>query len=183
MARVVKVIKSAQVKFGAVPTPPAPIDPLTLTDYSCQVVEARITATPNTTDVPATFCEPASKINVPSSFDLELQGLQDWGAASSFSEYLFKNDATQQSFALYLDGSTDPEATGTVSIAAGDFGGVSGEVLTLKLTLPILGKPTITGTTGTPLAMAVDVDEQAPAEGTPEAQPEQAPAEPEPVPA
>jgi hypothetical protein len=146
--RTVLIIKSADVKFGAVPTPPAPIDPAALTDYSCQVVEARITATPNTTDVPATFCEPASKINVPSSFDLELQGLQDWGDAASLSQYLFDNDATQAAFALYLDDTTDPEATGIVSLAAGDFGGVAGEVLVMKLTLPILGKPTIgTGTT------------------------------------
>lgn len=168
MARVVKIIKSASVKFGAVPTPPAPIDPVSLTDYGCQVVEARITATPNTTDVPATFCEAASKINVPSSFDLELQGLQDWGEAASFSEYLFENDATQQAFALYLDGSADPEATGIVSIAAGDFGGVAGEVLVLKLTLPILGKPTISGVT------LLAATAEAPADTAPE---------PEPVPA
>jgi hypothetical protein len=166
VARIVKIIKSASVKFGAAPVPPAPIDPATLTDYGCQVVEARITATPNTTDVPATFCEPASKINVPSSFDLELQGLQDWGEAASFSQFLFDNDAEQMAFALYIDDTTDPEATGIVSIAAGDFGGVAGEVLVLKLTLPILGKPTIGP--GTMVAGA-------------EAQPEQTDQQPEPV--
>jgi hypothetical protein len=164
MARVVKVIASALVKFGTPPVPPAPVDPASLTDYSCQVVEARITATPNTTDVPATFCEAASKINVPSSFDLELQGLQDWGDSAGLSQYLFDNDATQQAFALYIDQTTNPEATGIVSIAAGDFGGVAGEVLVLKLTLPILGKPTIVST----LVAA--------AEAQPEPQPE-----PEPV--
>lgn len=163
------IIKQADVKFGAVPVAPAPIDPAALTDYSCQVVEARVTATPNTTDVPATFCEAASKINVPSSFDLELQGLQDWGDAASFSQYLFDHDAEQAAFALYLDGTSDPAATGIVSIAAGDFGGVAGEVLVMKLTLPILGKPTIGPAVAT-LSAEPDATEQA--------QPE-----PEPVPA
>lgn len=148
MARVVKIIKNAQVKFGAVADP---INPTTLTDYGCQVTEARITASANTTDVPATFCEPASSINVPSSFTLELNGLQDWGEASSFSEYAFENDAEQVAFALYLDGSTDPEATGIVSMAAGDFGGPAGEPLTFTASLPILGYPVITKADGTPV--------------------------------
>jgi hypothetical protein len=148
MARVVKIIKNAQVKFGAVATP---IVPGALTDYSCQVTEARVTASANTTDIDATFCEPASSINVPSSFTLELNGLQDWGAASSFSEYAFKNDAVQVAFALYLDGSTNPCAMGIVSMAAGDFGGVAGEPLTFSASLPILGYPTILDASGVPL--------------------------------
>jgi hypothetical protein len=154
MARVVKIIKNAKVKFGPVPTPPAPIDPATLTDHSCQVTEARITASANTTDVPATFCEPASQVNVPSSFTLELNGLQDWGITGSFSEYLFQHDAETVAFALYLDGETDPEATGTCSIAAGDFGGVAGEALTMTGSFPIQGYPVITTAGGTPVRTA-----------------------------
>lgn len=151
MARVVKIIKNAEVRFGPVPAAGAPIDPATLVDYSCQVTEARVTASANTTDVPATFCEPASSINVPSSFTLELNGLQDWGAAESFSEYSFINDAEQVAFALFLDGNTDPQATGVCSMAAGDFGGTAGEPLTFSASLPILGYPDITDSTGASL--------------------------------
>lgn len=151
MARVVKIIKNAQVQFGPVVVDPAPF---VGTDYSCQVTEARVTASPNTTDVPATFCEPASTINVPSSFTLELNGLQDWGEADSFSEYLFVHDAEQVMFQLFLDGVVEPSATGTVSIAAGDFGGVAGEPLTFTASLPILGKPTINDSAGVPLGAA-----------------------------
>jgi hypothetical protein len=154
VARVVKIIKQASVKFGAVPVPPAEIDGATLTDYGCQVTEARVTATPNTTDIPATFCEPASQVNVPSSFSLELQGLQDWGVVDGLSEFLFIHDAEQMAFALYLDGETDPQATGIVSCAAGDFGGTAGEPLVMQLTLPILGYPSITGSDGTSLRTA-----------------------------
>lgn len=152
MARVVKIIKNAEVRFGTAPASGSPVDPLTLTDYSCQVTEARITAAANTTDVPATFCAPASSQNVPSSFTLELNGLQDWGATpDSFSEYAFINDATQVAFAMYLDSNVDPEATGIVSMAAGDFGGVAGEPLTFTASLPIDGYPVITDGTGAPL--------------------------------
>ena len=163
MSRVVKIIKNASVKFGALPVPPAELDPATLTDYGCQVTEARVTASANTTDIDATFCEPASSINVPSSFTLELNGLQDWRAAESFSEYSFIHDGSKSAFALYLDGETDPSATGVCSMAAGDFGGVAGEPLTFSTSLPILGKPTINGTDGTPLVAASAPAAEAPA--------------------
>lgn len=151
MSRTVLIIKSATVKFGPL-AGDGTFTATGLTDYGCQVTEARITASANTTDVPATFCEPATTVNVPSSFTLEMSGLQDWGRSDtspSFSEYLFANDASIVGFALYLSGSVDPRATGKVSLAAGDFGGVAGEVLTLTGSLPIIGYPDITTKTGT----------------------------------
>jgi hypothetical protein len=153
MARTVKIIKNAKVGFGDPPVSggAGAVVPSTLTDYGCQVTEARITAAANTSDVPATFCEPASTVNVPSSFTLELNGLQDWGASGSFSEYLFKHDAEIQAFAVYLDGSTDPVAKGLVSVAAGDFGGPAGETLVLTGSFPLLGYPVITKTDGSSL--------------------------------
>jgi hypothetical protein len=151
MSRVVKIISNAKVKFGPAPTGGAAIDPAALTDYSCQVTKAAITASANATDVPATFCEPASSINVPSSFSLDLEGLQDWGEAESFSEYTFAHDAEQVAFALYLADEDDPAATGIASLAAGDFGGTAGEPLTFTTSFPILGYPDITGSDGTPL--------------------------------
>jgi hypothetical protein len=148
MSRTVKIIKNAEVQFGPVVVDPAPFVGV---DFSCQITEARITASANTTDIDATFCEPASSINVPSSFTLELNGLQDWGEAESFSEYAFKNDGTQVAFALYLDGTSNPSATGVCSMAAGDFGGVAGEPLTFSASLPILGYPNIVDASGAPL--------------------------------
>ena len=151
MSRTVKIIKNAEVQFGPVVVDPAPFVGV---DFSCQITEARITASANTTDIDATFCEPASSINVPSSFTLELNGLQDWGDAESFSEYAFVNDAEQVQFALYLDGTNEPSASGIVSMAAGDFGGVAGEPLTFSASLPVLGYPIINGSDGTPLRPA-----------------------------
>jgi len=151
MSRVVKIIKNATVAFGDAPTGGAAIDPATLTDYGCQVTAATITASANSTDVPATFCEPASSQNVPSSFSLDLEGLQDWGDAESFSEWAFIHDADNAAFALYLDGTADPVATGIISVAAGDFGGTAGEPLTFTTSFPIQGYPDITGADGSPL--------------------------------
>ena len=153
MPRVVKIIKNASVKFGTLADP---IVAASLDDFGCQVTEARVTATANATDVPATFCEPASSINVPSSFTLELNGLQDWGEVDGLSEYLFVNDAVTVAFALYLEGETVPSVTGPVSLSAGDFGGVAGEPLVFTGSYPIQGKPTIIVEGTTPLATVLD---------------------------
>lgn len=148
MARQVLTISQANVRFGDVPVGGA-VDPALLTDYGCQVTKAAITASTNTVDVPATFCEPAGSIAVSSSFSLDVEGLQDWAAATpSFSEWLFLNDGTRKAFALYLNGQDDPVATGIVSVAAGDFGGSAGEILTFTGSFPILGYPTITNAGG-----------------------------------
>jgi hypothetical protein len=142
-------IDKAEVRFGDVADP---IVPNALTDYSCQVTRAEITSTANTTTttVPATFCSPASEANVPvaSTFQLNLEFLQDWIVEGGLSIFLFANDATRKAFALYLDGSTDPVAMGTVVCQAGGFGGVPGEPLQASVTLNIDGYPTILDAAG-----------------------------------
>jgi hypothetical protein len=153
MSRNVIIVKNAAVKFGPLKAD-GTVDITLLTDYGCQVTEARITAKANTKTIAATYCSPASDVNAPSSFTLELNGLQDWGrqdSSPSFSEYLFVNDATIVGFAFYLAGTAAPSASGMVSIAAGDFGGVAGDPLVLKGSLPILGYPNITDKSGNPL--------------------------------
>ena len=154
MAIYILTIKDARVKFGAAPTGGAAIDAATLDDYSCSVTEARIAASANTVDVPATFCSPASQTAAASSFSLEMNGLQDWGrtdTVDSLSEYLFVNDATIVAVALFLAGEVVPKAQGLVTVVAGDFGGVAGEPLTFTGSFPFLGKPEITITGTTPL--------------------------------
>lgn len=140
-------IDKAEVRFGSKPQSGQPINPLTLTDYSCQVTRAEITATSNTTTatVPATFCGPASEASVPvaSTFQLNLDSLQDWTVTQGLSAFLFKNDATEVAFALYLQGADEPSATGVVVCQAGGFGGTPGEPLVSTVTLNIQGYPDI----------------------------------------
>jgi hypothetical protein len=151
MSAVILQIGKAEVRFGEAP-PSGPIVPQTLTDFSCQVTRAEITSQSNTTttSVPATFCQPASEASVPvaSTFQLNLDFLQDWTQANGLSAWLFKNDATEQAFALYLQGAADPVATGTIIAQAGAFGGTPGQTLTASVTLNIQGYPDIKDATG-----------------------------------
>jgi len=147
MSATVLQIDKAEVRFGDKPASGQPINPLTLTDYSCQVTRAEITATSNTTTttVPATFCQPASEASVPvaSTFQLNLDALQDWTVLNGLSAFLFKNDAREVAFALYLQGADEPSATGVIIAQAGGFGGTPGEPLVASVTLNIQGYPDI----------------------------------------
>ena len=154
---VVVTITNADVRFGAVPVPPLPIDGTALTDYACQVTRCEITATSNTRSTTriATFCavEAESSVPVASSFTLNLDWFQDWAAAaaSGLSQFMFKHDATKQAFAIYQEGALDPEATGVVTVVAGGFGGVPGEPLTASVQMQIDGYPRITDGAGAPI--------------------------------
>jgi len=158
-------ISNASVKFGAVADP---IDPATLTEFQCQVTRAEITSTSNTTStsVAATYCQPASEATVPvaSSFALDLEYFQDWTlpVAQSLSAFMFKHDAEKQAFALYLDGSVDPEAVGVITCQAGAFAGTPGEPLVATGTLPIDGYPVITDSAGAPIRAATVMAAAAP---------------------
>jgi hypothetical protein len=152
MAASVIQISNASVKFGSATLP---IVPASLTEYQCQVTEATIQATSNTTttSVVATFCQAASEATVPvsSSFQLVLDWLQDWTLtqATSLSSFMFKADAEKRGFALYLSGSTNPSATGVVTCVAGNFGGAPGEpLMSGPVSLNIDGYPTIMDSAG-----------------------------------
>ena len=151
---VIITITDATVALGAIPAgfPTTPIDPATLTDHKCQVTRAEITATSasTTTDRIATFCAPAATGQVPaaSTFGLALEGFQDWTATAGISAWLFKNDATEQAFALYLDGEEDPSAVGRVVVVAGAFAGSPQVPLTFAVEMAIQGYPDIKDSAG-----------------------------------
>jgi hypothetical protein len=155
MTATVMQITEAEVRFGECPGTGIVLDPKTLTDFSCQVTSAEIQSSANTTTttVPATFCQPASEVSVPvaSSFTLNLEFLQDWVNASGLSAWLFKNDATEKCFALYLKGADNPSAMGKIIVQAGAFGGAPGSALTATATLNIQGYPNILDSTGNPI--------------------------------
>jgi hypothetical protein len=140
MPRQTIVIEDAVVDFTLTP-------PGTPVDYSCQVISAAITPTPNAVDIPATFCAPASQTAAGSSFTLDLTFLQDWGATDSLSQFLYDNDATA-GVAFTVSGiavasGTAVEAAGVCTIVAAAYGGEAGTPLQATASLPIDGKPTI----------------------------------------
>ena len=154
-------IDNAEVRFGAKPAS-GPVVPANLTDFSCQVTNAQINSTSNTTTtaIPATFCGPAAEAQVPvaSTFQLDLDFLQDWTVASGLSAWLFKNDATEQAFAMYLDGSNEPVAQGIIIAQAGAFGGTPGEALVATVSLSIQGYPQINDPSGNSLRPVDEAD-------------------------
>jgi hypothetical protein len=104
-----------------------------------QVSNANISASPNTTDVPATFCSPSSTRNVASSFTLNVDGIQDWGrddGSNSFSEFLYTHDSGQVIAVLLPESGKTVKAVAEVSVAAGDFLGAAGETLTFTGAFP-----------------------------------------------
>ena len=157
MAATVLQITNASVKFGAVADP---IVPATLTEFNCQVTRAEIVSTnqTTTTSVPATFCQPASETVVPvsSTFQLNLEWLQDWTltVATSLSAFMYTFDAEKKAFALYLNASANPVATGIVTCQAGAFAGAPGEPLVSSVTLQIDGKPALMDMAGAPIPTA-----------------------------
>jgi len=142
MPRSTIVIDNAILKLG--PT-------ATAVDFSCQVNSAALTPTPNSVDVPATFCVGKSTTAAPSSFALDLTYLQDWGDAASVSQYLYDNDGQQgvdfEMSGIATTGNT-VTVTGVCTIVAGDYGGEAGTPLQATVSLPCDGKPTITATAG-----------------------------------
>lgn len=146
MTTTVIEVDKAEVRFGDCPTS-GPLDPDTLTDFSCQVTRAEISASgqTSTTAAPRPFCGAiADTVSTrPSSFTLNLDALQDWTDAAGLSAFLFKYDATKKCFAVYLAGAEHPSATGRVVVVAGAFGGIAETALTSSLTMQIDGYPDI----------------------------------------
>lgn len=135
-------ISNGQVAFFEKPGPGQTLNLSTGALCVCdQVTSAKLTASAETTDVPATFCSPASTRNVPSSWALDLEGIQDWTAATgSFSQFLYKHDSEQVIVVLSPDATGKVQAVAEVSIAAGDFLGTPGETLTFSGSFPVAGK-------------------------------------------
>lgn len=113
-------------------------------NFSCQVTDAAINATPNLQKVPATFCVAESQVPAATGYELAITWLQDWtAAAGGLSMYAFDNDTLAKYFSLCLVGTADPIASGQVRIVAGAFGGTAATPLTAQAVWPVIGKPTI----------------------------------------
>ena len=141
-------ITNGFVGFADVPAGGADFDLTNVVGFCHQTSSAGITASANTTSTPATFCSPASERSTSSSFQLDIEGLQDWGrddGEQSFSEWLFENDGGQAMAVLLPVNSNTANVAAVceVSVAAGDFLGGSGDALSFTGTMPLTGYPDI----------------------------------------
>ena len=128
--------------------------------FSCQNISASIDPTANLQATKATWCAPAGQVPAATSFTLNVNYYQDWGAADSISQFLLDNDTAEADFVItgvQIDSGTDVEATGKVRLVAGAYGGAGGTPLESTVALPIQGKPTI----GAPTVPLEDLGEYA----------------------
>ena len=115
-------------------------------DFTCQVTSAAVKVNAKLQTVPATMCAPESQSPAASGWSLDLQWLQDWGAAApgGMSEYMFTNDTQLKFFELKPVDPTAPTCNGECYIVAGDYLGAAGTPLLATATCPMPQKPTIT---------------------------------------
>jgi hypothetical protein len=150
----VLTITSGAIGLADVPAAGAPLDLSTVDCFCAQTTEATLTPTANTTDVPATFCSPASSKAVLSSWALTFNSLQDWGrddGVQSLSEWLYEHDGGEAIAVVYLEDGATVKAVAKVTVVAGQFAGPGGETLVSSTSLPVLGMPDIYKDDGTVL--------------------------------
>lgn len=149
MPKTVLKIESAHIGFSLT-DPGLTVDVADIEDYtefSCQVTEARLTASPNvsTETIPSTGCEPAETVPQvgATSYSLVLGYLQDPNVAAGLSRFLYENDASLVYFYMGLDDDNPPKAIGVVRATSGDIGGTMRTTLQASVTLPCESKPSI----------------------------------------
>lgn len=116
--------------------------------FNCQIINARITSTPNVTTrtTDATWCGPGvtTQSYSESSYKLEGEFYQDINVSTGLSKFLFLNDTEEAYFLIGLNSETDPpRAIGRVRITSGSFGGAAQEDLRDTFSFDLTRKPSI----------------------------------------
>jgi hypothetical protein len=84
-----------------------------------------------------------------SSYALHLVAAQDWDTTGGLARFLWDNEGEDAEFVLQAHGqdvaasAATPQATGTVRLVAGTYGGEVGTYPELDVTLPCAVKPTL----------------------------------------
>jgi hypothetical protein len=145
------------------------------TDFSCDAAGVHLQSNAQTTTVAATLCQNGYDDVSDVRYALVLDFHAFWDEVTNLFQYLWDNSLTTQTFTFTgTNKATAPttkwKMTGTVRIVSPPFDAVAGSVVAGSVTLPCIGKPTITPASAT--FLAADETEQAAAD-----------AEAEPVPA
>ena len=114
------------------------------TEVQCQVTNYALTPSANTSEVAGTYCSPPTQTVGKSTWSLDFDFMQDWGASPSLSELLMNNDGEDLQFEFTPTDTSLPKASGTCKAVAGAFGGPAGEAWTASASLPVIGTPTMT---------------------------------------
>jgi hypothetical protein len=112
--------------------------------FECQAGSFIISSTANLIPIPPTLCAAASNAASPSTFGIDLQFMQDWGATPSLSEVLNDADGSTLFFEYVPNDVTVDTATGEFWAVAGDYGGVGQGLWSSQDTMPMVEKPVFT---------------------------------------
>jgi len=123
-------------------------------EYQCHVSEARVQVTPGAQVDIQTLCSDGTFSQVgQSTYSLVLEGIQDWSDDTTdqgLARFLWEQEGESATFVLNAHGETvtvptadQPSMEGSVTLIAGDYGGVINEYASLSLELPCLAKPTL----------------------------------------
>lgn len=118
------------------------------TAYQCQLTRAEVVASPNFNTIPATGCVPATQSPGLSSWELQIDWLEDWSASlGGLSAFAYTNDGKPMWYELTADAATPTtKATGQCYVTSGSFGGTFGDGSAADTTgtWPCVDKPVIT---------------------------------------
>ena len=148
---------SATISFAATE---AELGTITGTDATFQVTSFKITHSPQTVTVPATYGAGASDDMGMAKYTLDLEYLQDWGLnAASFAAYLWEHEGETVFFEIEPIGDVAAVdgMTGRCVLPGADYGGPADETWIATVSCPCVEKPTLVSID---LAAAdVDVDD------------------------
>jgi hypothetical protein len=114
---------------------------------TCQIQRITLEPTaPSPRTIDPTYCAdtPTEVGGGSSTWRLSFDYLQDWGATDSLSQLLHDNDAKPLDFTITPSDTTVPIASGTVTGAAGPYGGAAQSEWVGTGSLVVTGAPTFT---------------------------------------
>jgi len=125
------------IKFGLTATPDVVVE--------CQVTNFQVVPSPNTINVPGTYCAGPSVAAQGSSFAVSLAYMEDWGQTpDGLSQFLWDNDGNLVFFEHIPDDVTVPSVAGECFAVSGAYGGDGDGLWTTTASLPCPSKPTVT---------------------------------------
>lgn len=129
------------------------------TAVQCQVTRAEVQSSPNYNTIPATGCAGATQSPGLTSYNLQLDWLQDWNApgSTSLSKFAQDNDGKSVWFELTPDSTVATnKLVGNAYAAAGSYGGAFGDgsAAVSSVQWPLINAPTVTQ----PAAMAAGAE-------------------------
>jgi hypothetical protein len=135
----------------------------TLVQYSCQVKRFALVPEPGEEVTYATLGTNCSWTEIgTSTWSLEIDGVQGWGAADGLARFLFDNEGADLTFQVDQYGiahtptAEEPGFTGSCRAVPTVYGGEKDTYSEFEVVLPVSGKPTLVVASFSPTGLMAD---------------------------